>query len=243
MSRLNSHPQIFCPKLPTLFSKRNLSPIKSFKPKFLQVDNPISPYYRYRSQSFQRRLAHHFKRSKLIHAFLTDMYASDNSEIVVGHKINYSQIRKHKAVYSWIQRNDVKIIHLIRYNLLKRLVSHQIANTRNLLHSKRSVSPIKVRVDPQILIEDFQRRRKRFARYRERFTGDLKVPYIEVVYESLLRQHDSEIRKALKFLNVRADIPLTSDFVKVNPDSLEDIIENISEIRAVLHNTEFESYL
>jgi hypothetical protein len=143
----------------------------------------------------------------------------------------------------WIQKNDVKIIHLVRYNLLKRLVSHQIANKRNLLHSTQPVESIKVTVDPQILIDDFRRRQRRFIRYRERLTQELKVPYLDVAYESLLEDHDREMRRTLDFLGLSEHRPLTSDYLKVNPDSLEDIIENHSEIKTVLKNTEFAEYL
>ena len=68
-------------------------------------------------------------------------------------------------------------------------------------------------------------------------------PLLEVEYESLIADFDSEIRKVLKFLEIDKFIPLTSDFVKVNPDSLEEIIENYNEVKQTLKNTEFEKFL
>lgn len=243
MSYLNSHPQIYCPRLPTLFSKYNLSPVKRFKPRFLQVDNPISPYYKYRSGSLKRQFAHRFNRNKLVYEFLSEMYVKHQNVEAVGFKVNYSQIRKYAATISWVKQNDVRIIHLIRNNLLKRLVSHKIANTRNLCHSTESVEPIKVYIDPVALKEDFKRRQKRFARYRKRFIDVFEVPYIEVAYESLVSDYDAQIHQVLEFLDIDKRIPLTSELVKVNPDSLEDIIENYSEVKQVLINTEFEHFL
>jgi hypothetical protein len=87
----------------------------------------------------------------------------------VGYKVNYSQINRYPAIVSWVKQNDVKIIHLVRNNLFKRLVSHKIANIRNLCHSTRAVEPIKVRIDPKILKKDFRRRQIRFNKYRNRF--------------------------------------------------------------------------
>ena len=139
MSCLNSHPRIYCPRLPTLFSKYNVSPIKGFKPRFLQVDNPRSPYYKYRSRSFKRQIAHRFNRKKLIHDFLSELYVEHHNAQAVGYKVNYSQINRYSEITSWIKHNDVKIIHLMRTNLLKRLVSHKIAHARNLMHSTQSV--------------------------------------------------------------------------------------------------------
>ena len=127
MSCLSSYPQIYCPELPTLFSKHNLSPIQWFKPRFLQVDTPFSPYYKYRSISFKRKLAHRFNRNKLIYDFLSELYSENHNAEAVGFKVNYSQINRYSAMISWVKQNDVKIIHLVRNNLLKRLVSHKIA--------------------------------------------------------------------------------------------------------------------
>lgn len=243
MSCLDSHPQIYCPRLTTLFSKYNLSPVKWFKPSFLQVDNPISPYYKYRSSSLKNQIAHRLNRNRLIHDFLSDLYAENHNAEAVGFKLNYSQINRYPAIIPWIKQNDIKIMHLIRVNLLKRLVSHKISNTRNLCHSTQSVEPIKVHIEPKILIDDFHRRQKRFAKYKKRFTDVLGLPYIEVSYESLVSDFDSEIRKVLKFLEIDERMSLTSEFVKVNPDSIVDIIENYNEVKQTLINTEFEDFL
>jgi hypothetical protein len=243
MSCLDSHPQIYCPRLPTLFSKYNLSPFKRFKPRFLQVDKPISPYYQYRSRSFKRQIAHRFNRKKLVYEFLSDLYADHPHAGAVGFKVNYSQISKYAKVISWVKEHDVKIIHLMRTNLLKRLVSHKIANTRNLCHSTQSVEPIKVHIDPEVLVADFHRRQKRYARYKKRFTNVYHVPYLEVSYESLVADFALEIQKVLKFLEIDKFLALTSEFVKVNPDSLEDIVENYRDVKQTLTNTEFEKFL
>lgn len=243
MSNLNSHPQIYCPRVPTLFSKCNLSPIKWFKPRFLQVSHPRSPYYKYRSLSFKRQIAHRLNRNKIIHDFLSALYAENHNAKAVGFKMNYSQIRKYAATISWVKQNDVKIIQLIRNNLLKRLVSHKIANTRDLRHSTQSVEPIKVHIDPEVLIDDFRRSQKRFAKYRKYFRDTLGVPYLEIAYESLFADFDSEIREVLKFLEIDRILPLTSELVKMNPDSLKDIIENYGEVKQALTNTEFENFL
>ncbi len=200
ISCLNSHPQIYCPRIPTLFSKIKLLPIKWFKPRFLQVDNPISPYYKYRSSSFKRQIAHRLNRNKLIYKFLSELYAENYNAEAAGFKVNYSQIKRHSVIISWIKQNNPKIIHLIRNNLLKRLVSHKIANARNLVHSTQPVEPIKVNIDPQILGNNFRRCQKRFDKYRELFSKILNVPFFEMSYESMLDDHQTEMKEVLKFL-------------------------------------------
>jgi hypothetical protein len=191
----------------------------------------------------KKQIAHWVNRNKLIYEFLSELYGENHNADAVGFKVNYSQINRYSVIISWIKQNDLKIIHLIRSNLLKRLVSHKIANTRDLRHSTKSVEPIKVHIDPKVLIDDFRRRQKRFARYRMRFIEVFDAPFLEVEYESLVADFDSEIRKVLKFLEIDKHIPLTSELVKVNPDSLEDIIENYDEVKQALISTEFENFL
>jgi LPS sulfotransferase NodH len=217
--------------------------MKRYKPRFLQVDNPISPYYQYRSRSIRRQIAHRLNNSKLIFEFLSDLYAENHNSQAVGFKVNYSQINRYSAIISWIKQNDIKIMHLIRINLLKRLVSHKIANARNLLHSTQAVEPMKIHIDPKIPIKDFRRRQARFDKYKKRFIEVFNVPFLEVAYESLVADFGTEIGKVLKFLEIDELMPLTSEFVKVNPDSLEDIVKNYSEIKQTLMNTEFENFL
>jgi LPS sulfotransferase NodH len=243
MSCLNSHPQIYCPPLPTLFSKHNISPFKRFKPSILQFDSPISPYYQYRSNSLKKRFTHLFFRDKLIHRFLAEIYSNHPGVDSIGYKVNYSQINRYDAMLSWIKDNDIKIIHLIRTNLLKRLVSHKIANIRNLQHSTVSVDPIKVHIDTSILENDFRRRQQRFEKYRKRFSKTFNMPFIEISYESLLSNFDTELKTVLRFVEVDPFSPLSSDQVKVNPDRLEDIIENYDEVRQVLFTTDFKHFL
>jgi hypothetical protein len=71
----------------------------------------------------------------------------------------------------------------------------------------------------------------------------LDIAYLEVRYESLVSVFETEIRKVLKFLEVDETMPLSSDLVKVNPDSLEDIVENYEEIKQALIGSEFKNYL
>ena len=68
-------------------------------------------------------------------------------------------------------------------------------------------------------------------------------PFLEISYESLAADQDTETRRILKFLEIDQLMPLTTDLVKVNPDSLENIIENYGEVKQTLMNTEFENFL
>jgi LPS sulfotransferase NodH len=112
-----------------------------------------------------------------------------------------------------------------------------------MMHSTQPVEPIKIRIDPKILKKHFRKRQIRFDKYRKLFIEVFDVPFLEVSYESLVADHDTETLKVLKFLGIDKFMLLTSELVKVNPDSLEDIIENYSEVKQTLINTEFENFL
>jgi hypothetical protein len=176
----------------------------------------------------------------LIHEFLSAWYSRHQNSEAVGCKVNYSQISKYPATIAWVKQNDVKVIHLVRMNLLKRHVSNKIAITRDVHHSKEPLKPIKVYIDPQILLEDFRRRQNRFERYKELFRG---FPFLEVSYESMVTDQNTETGRVLKFLGINQLMPLTTDHVKVNPDSLEEIIENYDAVKQTLMNTEFSHFL
>lgn len=244
MSCLNSHPEIYCPPYPTLFSKQNISPFKKFKPKFLQFPTHISPFYQYYSSSLMNRFTRIFLRNKSIYNFLNYMYSSHpENKISVGYKVNYSQINRYKQIRVWVNANDVIIIHLVRNNLLKRLVSHKLAKQRKLYHSSKPVESIKTYINPKILESDFKRRQSRFARYRQRFNQMFDVPFLEVSYEALLGNFDSEMTKVLAFVGVNTTVSLKSNYIKINSNLLEDIILNFDDIKKQLTGTQFETFL
>ena len=240
-SSLSSHPQIHCQR-GSLFTKRNLSPVTWFRPNFLTVDRKKSPYYKYRSSSLRRQIAHRFCRHQLVQEFLSEWYVKFKNSPVVGFKVNYSQLNRYPAAISWIKDNEVKVIHLVRNNLLKRHVSNLVAIKRNRRHSKvpGELKPTKVHVDTKNILEDFRRRQKRFEKFRRKFRD---LPFLEIHYESMLADLDEEANKILRFLSIDQIMPLTTDHVKVNPDALKEIIENYVEVKNTLKNTEFERFL
>ena len=47
----------------------------------------------------------------------------------------------------------------------------------------------------------------------------------------------------LAFLDIETLVPLTTDRAKINPDSLEELIENYDEVAQALRGTSFERFL
>jgi FMN-dependent NADH-azoreductase len=59
----------------------------------------------------------------------------------------------------------------------------------------------------------------------------------------MVTDQNTETGRVLKFLGINQLMPLTTDHVKVNPDSLEEIIENYDAVKQTLMNTEFSHFL
>jgi hypothetical protein len=59
----------------------------------------------------------------------------------------------------------------------------------------------------------------------------------------MVADQNTETGKVLKFLGMNQLMALTTDLVKVNPDSLEEIIENYDTVKQTLMDTEFKGFL
>jgi LPS sulfotransferase NodH len=230
---LSSHPEIAC-RHQAVFTQIN-------KFKYLSFDRPSSFYYQFRSKSINNKFFHWFLREKLIYNFLNEYIQSlTQNAKAVGFKVSYKHIEKYPVVANWIKFNNAKIIHLIRSNILKTILSIETAKKRKLFHSSKEVENVKVYIAPKKLKRKLKRRIKQIAKFQKVFRSN---NYIEIFYESLLFSRDSETLKVIKFLDVNNFALKEPDIVKMNPDSIEQIIQNYDEVTQYLKNTIYEKYL
>jgi hypothetical protein len=228
---LDSHPQIECAG--SIFSQVN-------RFKYFRSDRPNSIYRRFRTHSLQRRLAHWVNRKKLIHECLDAFFAEPTGAIAKGFKTCYTHLKRYPEVIRWLEGQQFRVIHLVRNNLLKRYLSGETKRVRGFAHSTSPVRPVSVHVRLDKLKKDLGRKPGQVRMYRELF---MDQPYLEVSYESLIGDREVETRRLLRFLDVDETIPLVTDQVKLNPDSIEQIIENYDEVVRGLRGTPFETYL
>ena len=232
VTSLDSHPQINCTK--DVFStKRRL--------RYFQVDRPSGLFYRFRSTSLKRQIDYIFRRKQLIDAFLAEVYTpTDDSIRAIGSRVSYGQARKYPEILEWITENDASVIHLIRQNPLKAVVSHFTAQKRHTYHTTSKVKRVTVQLSPHKLQRAVTKRLYEIENYRQMFKNQR---YHEVYYESFVADRNAETRRILDFLGIEEYAPLTSDLVKQNPDSLADILENYQEIAQVFKGSVLEKYL
>ena len=228
---LDSHPQIQCHK--RVFDVKN-------KFRYFVIDRPNSKFHQFRTASIQRQRDYIFRKQQLIEAFMTELCVPVEDSKAIGIRLAYIQSDRHPEILKWATANAVGIIHLVRENVLKTLVSHATAKKRGIRHSTQKLPTVTVRLPPRRL----KRRLKKLTRHIEKYRTMLKDKrHIEISYESFVANRDAETQRILDFLNIDQFVPLTTDLVKLNPDALQEIIENYEEVKRALSSTASENFL
>lgn len=231
VTSLDSHAQVECTK--EIFSTR-----RNFK--YFQVDKSGSAFYKFRSATFKRQLDYIFRRQHLIDAFLTEIFIPAENVKARGIRLSYEQAHKYPEILQWVLKNDVRVIHLLRENSLKAIVSHFTARKRGVHHVTSQVEQVTVRLSPATLKKLLIKRNSDTEKYRQMFKDR---QYCEVCYETFVKNREAESRRIFDFLQIDQFMNLTSNLVKQNPDSLKDILENYEEVSQAFKGTAFEKYL
>jgi hypothetical protein len=167
-----------------------------------------------------------------------ESYFAGGSAKVRMFKVMYNRLERPFALKYLLEHDDVRIIHLRRLNLLKVYVSALLMPKRRELQATAPVEPIRTYVDPARAIESMRQTIARYELYEKIFG---RHPRITVAYESLFDGQELQPetgRRICEFLGVEPR-PMRSTLVKVNPESLRDIVTNCDELFAALAKTEF----
>jgi len=232
LNSLGSHPQVQCHK--------KVFTLNIVIKRLLILDRSNSPFYKFRIASLKRRLDYIFRKKQLINDFMTELCTPPDGVKAVGVRVIYAQANKHPEILEWAIENDVSIIHLVRENSLKTLVSSATAQKRGLSHSTSRVEPVTIHLSPFKLKLQLSRLTSQIEKYRT-LLKDKR--HLVISYESLVANREAEMRRMLEFLDIDQFVPMTTDLVKLNPDTLEDIIENYDQVKQALGGTAFEKFL
>ena len=163
----------------------------------------------------------------------------DRPEQAVGFKIMYNQLRL-PSLKSALRRRDVKIVHLVRDNVLKQLVSHLVASRRQIFASTEPVAPTQVDCPIDGLLDALEGKQREIERHRR---WCLTFDHVELRYEALLADRQEQHRRLLTFLAVDPSVPLDGGRVKLNPDQLEGVVANYGQVVEALSGTRFAALL
>ncbi len=164
----------------------------------------------------------------------------------VGFKIFYYHPldSEDKSIWDLIQNDPhIKIIHLIRENLLRVHISRLIAGKTDVWSSKnkKDINPDskKVEINPTELLNDIRVTHNHIKAARETFN---QHSILEVTYEDLIDPSREVLNDIQKFLDV-APKNLASELRRQNPEALSQLISNYQEIHDLLAGTDYEFML
>ncbi len=163
-------------------------------------------------------------------------------EKVVGFQLMYDQLARYSPLQKWAAEPDVSIIHLIRENAVKLLISRIVAKKTGAYQFARKKGPRpKVYLDPTETISELNRIVGLREKMRKKFSNN---PYLEITYERFFSEYPVESERVFAFLGIpKAEMEFPAFLKKLNPNSLEDLVENYDEIAAALRGTPYEQFL
>ncbi|TVL95247.1 MAG: hypothetical protein CV082_11595 [Candidatus Brocadia sp. BL1] len=164
-----------------------------------------------------------------------------DQEKVVGFQLMYEQLEDYCSLQDWIADQKVLIIHLIRQNALKMLLSRLMAEkTGDFQTISNKSAHTKIILDQQRVLKQLNAIVCEQEKMRKRFSGN---PYLEITYEQFFYNYPEEAKRIFHFLNLENNKTGFPDLKKINPESLKDLIENYEEIANLLHGTPYHKFL
>lgn len=162
----------------------------------------------------------------------------------VGCKIFYNHLTNQEWS-EFEQRREFKIIHLMRRNRLRTLVSLAVAFKTDIwlqtnFRTKVPLEKKRVYLDPETLLTQFMQIESWESQARARFAHR---DVLEIYYEDLVGNFDAIASKAVAFVGATRWNPKRIGYKKQNPEPLDQLISNFDEVSAALRNTPWEQYL
>jgi LPS sulfotransferase NodH len=182
-------------------------------------------------------------RASLCFSYLNELYSPRDGLEAIGFKLMYSHVKETPAVFPYICAKRVRVVHLVRTNLLDIIISDDTARARGSFHSTGpDPDQVTVSLDPATVLARL-RALDRQVRVVRRALALTRTPTIEVAYEQLVADPRA-FGDVLRFLEV--DEPgrdLSSKLQKLNRLTKEQIIDNYGEIESALRPTRFAALL
>jgi LPS sulfotransferase NodH len=201
----------------------------------------IERFWSFRSAAGAR--GHRPRRPRITFAYLDHLFASNPTARAIGFKLMYDQAARYPETLFYCVRNRIRMIHLVRTNILDVVISRELMLARGTPHAtaEREVTALRVSLDPSSI-----RRRLRAleleAAFFRRVLRTLRLRHIEVRYDTLVSEPGT-IQRVLRFLDLPDDAALHSPLIKMNDRKQSELVENYEAIARALHRTRFASLL
>jgi LPS sulfotransferase NodH len=174
--------------------------------------------------------------------YLEELYAPRPGIDAIGMKLMYSQLKQYPWLLAYLVLRQVRVVHLVRTNLLDVVVSQETAQARGRYHAYTSeaVEQTAVELKTEQLVPELEVLQHSVDRIRL-LLRLLPTPNIEISYEEL-GCDDAALDSVFSFLGVRPR-RVTSRFAKLNRDCKQTLIANYQEVERTLRGTRFERFL
>ncbi|HYK44184.1 MAG TPA: sulfotransferase [Parafilimonas sp.] len=229
---LNKHPEIFCDDEIFHFSFRDyFSPHQFRFWKFKFVSKKINYVINYPRTFF------------ILKTYLDDFFTNASTENfrARGFKLMYYQTFYTPGLLSYLTRNHIKVILLIRENVFRNAISDLRARATGIYHYQDDGEPSqplsKLLVDTNALQGKMQHIIDQNKKLEAIVSG---MDHIKIRYEDL-SDWDDAIRRITDFLGV-SNVQVPEAARKLNPESISDMIENVDEVRTWLQKNGYARF-
>ncbi len=159
----------------------------------------------------------------------------------VGFKVHYEQWMGRRAREVLLKLPDLRIVHVVRDDVLRTLISAKVAAARASYQSRQAPAgpPAPVHIDR----EELELAEHNYAASRRRFEQDFEAhPRLEVEYQAWRQDRVELLRRVQSFIGVPIRDDLSTDLVKTGTASLEEALSNFEALRNDVRGTELARY-
>jgi LPS sulfotransferase NodH len=181
-----------------------------------------------------------YPRAVAVFRYLNALYAEGR---VTGFKLMYTQLRSYPEILAYFMMRRVRILHLVRANLLDVLISEELARLTGTSHVRAGEfgDAPKVTLDTATLFDRLNGRR-RAARAARLLIALSACRSKQVSYEQLL-DDPNEFSRICEFLSVSHVSTIPSELEKRGTGMHRMAISNYDEVRATLASSPYETML
>ncbi len=174
--------------------------------------------------------------------FLNKFYKTNKASIKAkGFKLMLFQTFYIPGIFSYLKKHDVKVIVLIRKNILRNALSDLRGRATKIYHNDGDVATItipKFRVDANKL----EKKIKQIELFNKQLISNTTNLERKIIYYEDFENWNETISDVLKYLEVE-DVPLNAATKKLNPIDLEDMISNYKEVEQWIVENGYSKYL
>lgn len=159
--------------------------------------------------------------------------------MVPGFRLMYDQLRRSPALALLLRLHLVRVVHLVRENVLATHISAERAKVTGIyMRNRRVDSDASVYIETEHLVAALAARQRKIDRHRLFLRA---FEHIEVGYESYIAQPEHHDQRICGFLKVGPAEHLGSNIVRLSRGGPLALVSNRQEVAETLAGTPFEA--